>query len=196
MYWFVLATYVATANTTVSICLYILLYTYIHVFIFNHVYAFNFLVVTNCKIIFNTRKEEICSVVQLICQRIPRTQFTLKSKFMYLYNLYIKFVFVQRLIRNFKNHTSSHLYILYITRENLWNFTSNRKRSIACLICDCRDLKVPMKRKFLFDIFVDIGLKFRFLLLKLNIAPFYSSKISVKQDKSYATNSTRSEICT
>ena len=32
--------------------------------------------------------------------------------------------------------------------------------------------KVSVKRKFLFDIFVDKGLKFRFLLLKLNIAPF------------------------
>ena len=53
-----------------------------------------------------------------------------------------------------------------------------------------------MKRKFLFDIFIDKGLKFRFLLLKLNIAPFNNSKISVKHDKSYATNSTRSEICT
>ena len=51
-----------------------------------------------------------------------------------------------------------------------------------------------MKRKFLFDIFVDKGLKFRFLLLKLNIATFYNSKISVKHDKSHATNSTRSEI--
>ena len=47
-----------------------------------------------------------------------------------------------------------------------------------------------------FDIFVDKGLKFRFLLLKLNIAPFNNSKISVKHDKSHATNSTRSEICT
>ena len=57
-------------------------------------------------------------------------------------------------------------------------------------------LKVPMKRKCLFDIFVDKGLKFMFLLLKLNIAPFNNSKISVKYDKSYATNSMRSEICT
>ena len=53
-----------------------------------------------------------------------------------------------------------------------------------------------MKRKFLFDIFVDKGLKFSFLLLKLNIAPSYNSKISVKHAKSYATNSTLSEICT
>ena len=53
-----------------------------------------------------------------------------------------------------------------------------------------------MKRNFLFDIFVDKGLKFRFLLLKLNITPSNNSKISVKHDKSYATNSTRSEICT
>ena len=36
-----------------------------------------------------------------------------------------------------------------------------------------------MKQKFLFDIFVDKGLKFRFLFLKLNI----NSKISVKHDK-------------
>ena len=48
-------------------------------------------------------------------------------------------------------------------------------------------LNVPMKRKFLFDIFVDKWLKIRFLLLKLNVAPFYNSKISVKPDKSYAT---------
>ena len=40
------------------------------------------------------------------------------------------------------------------------------------------------------------GLKFTFLLLKPNIAPFYNSKISVKHGKSYATNSTPSEICT
>ena len=31
-------------------------------------------------------------------------------------------------------------------------------------------IKVSMKRKFLFDIFVDKGLKFRFLLLKLLIS--------------------------
>ena len=43
-----------------------------------------------------------------------------------------------------------------------------------------------MKRKFLFDIFVDKGLKFRFLVLKLNIAPFNNSKISVKHDKFHA----------
>ena len=53
-----------------------------------------------------------------------------------------------------------------------------------------------MKQKFLFDIFVDKELKIRFLLLKLNIAPFYNPKISVKHDKSYATNSTQLEICT
>ena len=53
-----------------------------------------------------------------------------------------------------------------------------------------------MKRNILFDIFVDKGLKFRFLLLKRNIAPFKNSKISVKHDQSYATNSMRSEICT
>ena len=53
-----------------------------------------------------------------------------------------------------------------------------------------------MKRNFLFDIFVDKELKFRLLLLKLNIASFNNSKISVKHDKSYATNSTQSEICT
>ena len=35
--------------------------------------------------------------------------------------------------------------------------------------------EVPMKRKILFDIFVDKGLKFRFLLLKLNIARFNHS---------------------
>ena len=35
---------------------------------------------------------------------------------------------------------------------------------------------VPMKRKFLFDIFVDKGLKIKFLLLKLNIAPFNNSQ--------------------
>ena len=35
----------------------------------------------------------------------------------------------------------------------------------------------------------------RFLLLKLNIAPFHSSEILVKHDKTYATNSRRSEIC-
>ena len=45
-----------------------------------------------------------------------------------------------------------------------------------------------MKRTFLFDIFVDKGLEFRFLLLKRNIGPFNNSKISVKHDKSYATN--------
>ena len=45
---------------------------------------------------------------------------------------------------------------------------------------------MPVKRKVLFDIFVDKGLKFRFLLLKLSIAPFYNSKISVKHDKTYA----------
>ena len=33
-----------------------------------------------------------------------------------------------------------------------------------------------MKRKFLFDIFVDKGLKIKFLLLKLNIAPFNNSQ--------------------
>ena len=57
------------------------------------------------------------------------------------------------------------------------------------------NIKVPTKRTFLFHIFVDKELKFRFLLLKLNIAPFNNSKISVKHDKSYATNSTSSEIC-
>ena len=44
-----------------------------------------------------------------------------------------------------------------------------------------------MKRKCLFDIFVDKRLKFKFLLLGLNIAPFNNSKISVKHDKSYLT---------
>ena len=44
--------------------------------------------------------------------------------------------------------------------------------------------------------FVHKRLKFMSQLLKLNIAPFNNSKISVKHDKSYATNSTRSEICT
>ena len=33
-----------------------------------------------------------------------------------------------------------------------------------------------MKRTFLFDIFVDKGLKIKFLLLKLNIAPFNNSQ--------------------
>ena len=54
---------------------------------------------------------------------------------------------------------------------------------------------MPVKRKFLFDIFIDKGLKFRFLLLKLNIAPFNKSKSSVKHDQSYARNSTWSKIC-
>ena len=57
------------------------------------------------------------------------------------------------------------------------------------------ELKVPMKRKFLFDIFIDKGFKFRFLLLKLNIAPFNNSKISVKHDKSYATKHPRGRKC-
>ena len=48
-------------------------------------------------------------------------------------------------------------------------------------------IKVPMKRNFLFDIFVDKGLKFR---------AFLQLQFSVKHDKSYATNSTWSEICT
>ena len=52
----------------------------------------------------------------------------------------------------------------------------------------CVMLKVPMKRKLLFHIFVDKRLKIRLLLLKLNIAPFHNPKISVKHDKSYATN--------
>ena len=43
-------------------------------------------------------------------------------------------------------------------------------------------VKVPMKREFIFDIFVNKGLKIRFLLLKLNIAPFYNPKILVKHD--------------
>ena len=43
-------------------------------------------------------------------------------------------------------------------------------------------VKVHMKRKFIFDIFVNKGLKMRFLLLKLNIALFYNLKISVKHD--------------
>ena len=60
----------------------------------------------------------------------------------------------------------------------------------------CARVKVAMKRKFLFDIFVDKGLKFMFLFLKLNIAPFNNSKISVEHDKCYATNSTWWEICT
>ena len=60
----------------------------------------------------------------------------------------------------------------------------------GCWFFSSCNIKVPMKRNFLFDIFVDKGLKSRFLLLKLNIAPFNNSKISVKPDKSYATNST------
>ena len=71
--------------------------------------------------------------------------------------------------------------------------TSVNNKNETLLTCT---LKVPMKRIFLFDIFVDKGLKFRFLLLKLNIAPFNNSRISVKHDKSHATNSTQSEICT
>ena len=50
---------------------------------------------------------------------------------------------------------------------------------------------MPMKRTFLFDIFVNKGLRIKFLLFKLNIAPFYNPKISVEHDKSYATNSSR-----
>ena len=53
-----------------------------------------------------------------------------------------------------------------------------------------------MKWKFLIDIFVDKELKIRFLLLKLNIMPFNKPKIPVEHDKSYAANSTQSEICT
>ena len=58
-----------------------------------------------------------------------------------------------------------------------------------------KTFKMLMKRKNVFDIFVNKGLKIRFLLLKLNVAPFYNPKFSVKH-KCYATNSTRSEICT
>ena len=54
---------------------------------------------------------------------------------------------------------------------------------------------MPMKRKFIFDIFVDKGLNIRFLLLKLSIKLFYNPGISVKHDKSYVTNPTQSEIC-
>ena len=54
------------------------------------------------------------------------------------------------------------------------------------------DFKVPMKRKFLFYVFVDKGLKIGFLSSKRNIAPFHNTNISVKHNKSYATNFTRS----
>ena len=85
---------------------------------------------------------------------------------------------------------------------NINNKNHKKKRLVYCqykqqshYFLNLYQVKVPMKRKFLFDIFADKGLKFRFLLLELNIAPFNNSKISVKHDKSDATNSTVSDIC-
>ena len=78
---------------------------------------------------------------------------------------------------------------VHIINVKIW------RRSLGRETC-VHDFKVPMKRKFIFNVFVDKWSKIGFLSSKSNIAPFYNPNISVKHNKSYATSFTWSEIST